>query len=99
MIFTFLLLLKPALRVVEGGSRHPFDVLCALLALPIDILIAHTTWTLVAGFPRTGERTISDTLERLCKDAEHPRYALFVAMAKEINQLSPTGQHIKAVKE
>jgi hypothetical protein len=62
-----------------------------------DIVIAHTTWTLIAGFPHIGEVTISDTLERLCLDKSNPDYELFVAIAKKINAIDPQHSHIKAV--
>lgn len=95
MITLFLLLLKPALRVVEGGEwRYFWAVLPAWL---LDVLIAHSTWALVFGWPHRGEWTISDTLERLVRDTQHPRHALAVAIAREINAVSPTGKHIKAM--
>ncbi len=95
MITLFLLLLKPALRVVEGGEwRYFWAVLPAWL---LDVLIAHSTWALVFGWPHRGEWTISDTLERLVRDTQHLRHALAVAIAREINAVSPTGKHIKAM--
>ena len=96
MTFLFLLLLKPALRAAEGGSKNPLDWLALLLAFPLDIILAHTTWALVAGWPRKNEWTISHTLERLCVESGKNRN-FFVGMALWINELSPTGRHIKAV--
>lgn len=61
------------------------------------MVLAHTTWALVAGWPRKGEWTISHTLERLCQDHQHDDHALFVQIAKKINRVSPTRDHIKAV--
>lgn len=95
MIFTFLLLLKPALDCVEGGEwRYFWAVLPAWL---LDVLIAHTTWALVFGWPHRGEWTISDTLERIVSEHKHPRWLLAAAIAQEINSVSPTGKHIKAM--
>ena len=97
MIFLFLWLLGPALRAAEGGSKNPLDWLALLIAAPLDVLIAHSTWALVFGWPKPHEMTISHTLERICKDKSHPRLALAIAIAKEINKISPSGQHIRAV--
>jgi hypothetical protein len=94
VIDMLILLLVPALRAAEGGSRKPLDVLAVLIAYPLDIIIAHTTWVAIAGWPQRGEWTISQTLERLVKDTGHQDHALFVALAKRINRASPTGQHI-----
>lgn len=97
MTFLFLLLLRPALMYVDGGSRKPQHVLAALIALLLDIIIAHTVWALVAGFPRKGEWTISATLERLCDDIENRDWPLFWTIAVRINAESPTHNHIKRV--
>lgn len=96
MIDLLILLLVPALKAVDGGSRNPLHILAALVAWPLDILIAHTTWAAVAGFPREGEWTVSHTLERLCI-ADGPDKQLFIELAKSINRASPHGRHIKAV--
>lgn len=97
MIDLLLLLLKPALAYVDGGSRRPHHIAAALVAWPLDILIAHTTWAGFAGAPRKGEWTISHTLERLCHPSNkgHPRYRLFVEIGLDINRLSPG--HIKSI--
>lgn len=97
MIDLLLLLLKPALACVDGGSRRPHHIAAALVAFPLDILAAHTTWALVTGWPKRGEWTISHTLERLChpSNAAHPDYALFVEVGRKINRVSPHGRHIK----
>jgi hypothetical protein len=95
-IFIFLLLLRPALHCVDAGSRKPHHVAAAFVAMLLDVWIAHTTWALIAGMPRKGERTISDTLERLCLDINNPDWPLYYALARKINRISPTGDHIKA---
>lgn len=98
MIFLFLLLLRPALLCVDGGSRKPHHIAAALVALVLDLIIARTTWRLFAGPLQGSERTISDSLERLCLDIHHPDWALFYSLARRINRLSPNGNHIKAAK-
>lgn len=99
MIDLLLLLLVPALKAVDGGSRHPVHILAAVLAGLLDILICHTTWREIAGKPLRGEWTISKTLERLCHpdNASHPEYDYFVSTARMINRRSPTKHHIKVL--
>lgn len=94
----FLLLLRPALLCVEGGSRKPHHIAAALAAYLLDLIIARTTWRLIAGPLQPGERTISDSLERLCNDVNNPDWALYYSLARRINRESPTGKHIKAAQ-
>lgn len=96
MIDLLILLLRPALKCVEGGSRWPHHILAALIAYLVDLAICNTYWRYLAGPKQGREKTISDTLERLCKE-EGERQQLFIEIAKEINRASPTGNHIKAV--
>jgi len=93
------LLLRPALMAADAGSRHPWHMACVLVALVADLITAHTTWPLVAGWPKKREWTISDTLERLAAPANalSRRYKYAVVLAHWINQRSPTGAHIKVV--
>lgn len=98
MIDLLLLLLRPALLAVEGGSRNPLHWLAAVVAGVVDVVIAHTTWAAVTGWPRRGEWTVSHTLERLCVTPGE-RQQLFIEIARDINRVSPTGRHIKAVTE
>lgn len=97
MIDLLIILLVPALKAVEGGSKNPLHWLAAIIAWLVDMLIAHTTWALVAGFPRKGEWTVSHTLERLCCDFDNPDVLLYIEVARKINRVSPTGRHIKAI--
>lgn len=99
MITLFLLLLRPALLCVDGGSRKPHHVAAALIAWVLDLIIARTVWRLIAGPLRPGEKTISDSLERLSVDINNPDWALYHSLARRINRVSPTRNHIKAVKE
>lgn len=93
-------LLRPALMCVDGNSTRPAHIAAALLALVVDVLGALTWWRLIAG-PRQGtEKTISDTLERLCV-TPGVRQPFFVEIAKEISRQGPVQippkSHIKAV--
>jgi hypothetical protein len=99
MTFIFLVLLPYALKAADAKSRNPLHIVAAVVAWLLDILLAHTAWALVAGWPREGEVTISQTLGRLCspENADHPDYWLFVEIAKKINRVSPTGAHIRVV--
>jgi hypothetical protein len=97
MISLFWLLLPWALACVDGGSRKPHHVVAAVLAWLLDLFIARVQWRALAGPLHGSERTISDSLERLCWDYQNPDYALFIQIAKKINRISPTHDHIKAV--
>lgn len=99
MIDLLVWLLKPALAAVEGKSKNPLHWLAALVAYVLDIVIAHTTWVALAGWPQRGEWTISQTLERLVQDTAHPRHYFYDALARRINEASPTGEHIPRLKE
>lgn len=93
---TLVALLRPALACVDGGSRKPAHVLAALVAWAVDLIGCNTWWRLIAG-PRQGsEKTISDTLERLCI-TPGALQQLFIEMALEINRVSPTKRHILVV--
>jgi hypothetical protein len=94
MIFLLVFLLEPALLFVEANQYRYF--FHALIAAISDIVIAHTSWAWLTGWPKKGEWTISHTLERLCKE-EGPDQQLYIELAKKINRISPTGDHIKAV--
>jgi hypothetical protein len=93
-------LLRPALLCVDGNSTKPAHVASALLALVVDVLGALTWWRLIAGPRQVGEKTISDTLERLCV-SPGVRRQFFIEISKEINRqgpvLIPAKSHIKAV--
>ena len=98
MIDLLIILLIPALKAVEGGSRNPAHWLCAVVVGLVDVVIAHTTWVLVTGhWPKRGEWTVSKALERLCLDYDHKNWTLYCSFAKYINRQSPTRNHIKAV--
>ena len=51
------LLLKPALYAVSDPRKYWYLIPFAVVAWLLDVLIAHTTWPLIAGFPRIGEVT------------------------------------------
>ena len=96
MTALFLLLLRPALLCADGGSRNPLHILAAIIAWILDLILARTYWRLIAGPLQGSERTISDSLERLCLDVHNPDWALYYSLARRINRMSPTGKHIKA---
>jgi hypothetical protein len=97
VIDLLILLLIPAIKCTDGGSRNPLHILAAIVAYVLDLIIARTTFALIAGRgPRNGEQTVSQMLEHLCLDRSHPDRALFVMIAIKINRA--TGfHHIKAV--
>lgn len=97
MIDLLCLTLYPALLWDSDRWGYWYLLPVALFAWVVDIMLAHTLWPLIAGWPRRNEITISDTLERLCMDFTHPHHRLFVAIAKTINHLDPKRSHIKAV--
>lgn len=98
MTFLLCVLLRPALLCMSNPKRYWYLAPAVLLAWLVDVFIAHTAWPLIAGFPRAGEVTISDTLERLCLDRKNPDQDLFIAIARKINRVDPLHAHIKAVK-
>jgi hypothetical protein len=91
-------LLRPALACVDGGSRKPAHIAAAVVAWVADLVAARTVWAWFVGGLHPGEKTISDTLERL---AQHnmldPNQPLYYQIAKYINRVSPTKNHIEAV--
>lgn len=90
MIDILCLLLPFALRYEKNKRYLPIT----FIAFVIDVLLAHTTFALFAGFPRKGEWTVSHCLERLCKE-DGPDRELFIQIALKINRISPN--HIKSV--
>jgi hypothetical protein len=80
---------------VDGGSKNLLHIIAAVIALILDAWLAHTVWRAIAGKLHKGEWTISQSLNRLCNDNNNPRQHLFLAIAIEINKVSPTGLHIR----
>ena len=99
MIDLLILLLKPALLWESNPRRYWYLTPLALVAWIADMVAAHTTWALTAGWPQKGEWTISHTLERLCHpdNDEHEDYCLYVEIGFKINRLAPNGRHIKVL--
>ena len=95
--FVLVLLLRPALQAVDGGSRKPSHVAAAVVAWVADLVTAHTVWALAVGGLKPGEWTVSDSLERLSVDMSNPNILYFRALAQYINSVSPTREHIRAV--
>lgn len=97
MIDLLILLLGPSLLWESNPARYWYLTPIVFVAWVVDMAIAHSSWAAVAGWPRKGEWTISHTLERLCHDYQSPDWEFFVQLAKKINRISPTKNHIKAV--
>lgn len=97
MIDLLIILLRPALLFLNAPKKHWYFFWAPIPAYFIDVLVAHTTWAAVAGFPHIGEETVSDTLERLCNDVTHPDHELFVQLGLKINR-AVGFPHIKAVQ-
>lgn len=95
-MFLFTKLLKPALKAVDMGSRNPFHILAALIAWPLDVWHAHTSWPTLVGPLQAGEWTISQSLERMCLNENDPNHKMAWEMALKINSIVPS-PHIKAV--
>lgn len=91
MIDLLCLLLWPALQYERNKLYLPIT----FVAFVIDVLLAHTTFALLAGFPKKGEWTVSQCLERLCNEVGNPDRELFVQIALKINRISPN--HIKSI--
>jgi len=92
-----LLLLKPALICVSNPKKYWYLAPIAVTAWIVDVILCHTSWALLVGWPKDGEVTISDTLERLCFDFDHPQNLLCIQIALSINRIDPNHNHIKAV--
>lgn len=90
------LLLFPALKAVGDPKRYWYLIPFAVLAWVVDVILCHTFWALAFGWPLPGEVTISDTLERLCRDLTNPDIQLFIQLALKINRVAGY-KHIKAV--
>ena len=92
------LLLKPALYAVSDPKKYWYLIPFAVAGWVVDCILCHTAWAVAFGWPKDGEVTISDTLERLCVDFKHPDQKLFLEIARKINRVDPLGSHIKAAR-
>ena len=100
MLRLFLYLLPYALQCVDACSRKPHHVAAALVAWVLDLLIVRSyAWRWFAGERKKGEKTISDMLERLCAETHNPDWPMHYSLARKINRISPTGDHIKAASK
>ena len=97
MTWLLLYLLPRALAYKEGGQTR--YVLHAAIALIADVIVAHTAFACIAGWPQEREWTVSQMLGRLAHpyNSLDPDYLLYRELALFINRQSPTGRHIKAV--
>jgi len=92
------LLLYPALLCVINPRKYFYLIPLTVVAWLLDVILCHTFWALAFGWPQGSEITISDTLERLCKTPITNKYwSLHCGIARAINEICPTHDHIKAV--
>ena len=97
MIDLLCLLLYPAIVGLARPTTHWFLMPVTLLAWVVDCLANYTTISMLVGeFPRWGEWTFSQRLERLCKEPS-PDQQLFIQIALKLNRVDPLHCHIKAV--
>lgn len=94
MIDILVVLLKPALVWESNPWRYWWLTPLVLVAFIADVVAAHTSWAVIAGWPKKGEWTISHTLERLVQESPDPFYK---ALAMKINSISFPNKHIKGV--
>lgn len=96
MIDFLIIFLRPAVACADNPRKYWYLIPVAMLTWLVDVFIAHTTWALVAGFPKSGEITISNTLERLCHPSNgmHEDYELFCQIGYKINRAT-NSNHIK----
>jgi len=99
MIDLLCLLLYPALLGLAQPTKYWYLIPITILAWLVDFVANFTTISILVGsFPKMGEWTFSQRLERLCKETG-PDQQLFVEIAKKLNRIDPLHNHIKAVKE
>ena len=85
----FLLLLKPALLCVSNPRKYWYFAPLVFPAYLLDVILAHTVWAMLFGWPEKAEWTISDTLNRLVHDFTHPDNLLLIQVALKINRVCP----------
>jgi hypothetical protein len=97
MTWLLLVCLRPALLCLDNPARYWYYVPVLLVGFVADVWVAHTVFAQMAGQrPQRGEWTVSQMLERLCSDLDHPQRPLFVQLAIYINRAAGT-RHIEAV--
>lgn len=97
MTWLLLVCLRPALLCLANPARHWYYLPALVLGLVADVWVAHTVFARMAGQrPQRSEWTVSQMLERMCGELDHPQHGLFVELAVYINRAAGT-RHIKAV--
>lgn len=98
MIDLLILLLKPSLYFLSDPRRYWYLLPVTIIAYLVDRVIANTTFRWCVGRGPTGsEKTVSDMLESLVLDTNHPDQLLFIQIALKINRVDPKHSHIKGV--
>jgi hypothetical protein len=90
------ILLMPALRFLDNPKKYWYFFWAPIPAWLVDFFLCHTFWALAFGWPKEGEVTISDMLERLCNEYEHPDNLLFIQIGLKINRVAGFA-HIKTL--
>lgn len=94
-LYRILPYIGPAIRYADNPNRNPWRIDLALFAIFVwlcDIVVARLWFN-----PQGYERTVSDTLERLAVDKEHPHWWAHYCLAYYINVQSPG--HIKSINK
>lgn len=90
--------LAPALQCVDGGRRAPGFLLAAVVGAVLDVIVARTTFAVIFGWPRWKEVTVSNALQRIVNEGDHPLLDWAVYISEGINKVSPTKKHIDLSK-
>lgn len=90
---TLILLVWPALKLLalSGLWRLLWLILWPLMLLAwlADVVVARTWWPIVFGWPRRGEITVSDAINRLIGEHLHPDWQLAACIARVLDRISP----------
>ena len=94
-----IILLKPMLYFLYNPYRYFYLLPLAAIGFVADVLMNNTTVPMCLGGGWFQEWTFSTRLERLCvnDDSLFLNKSLCIEIAKAINRVCPTHDHIKAV--
>jgi hypothetical protein len=96
VIDILIVLLKPLLWFLYNPLKYFYLAPLALIGAIADVLMNNITVPIALGGGWLQEWTFSQRLERLCLTLG-PDQELYWELAKKINRVCPTGDHIKAV--
>jgi hypothetical protein len=90
--------LSESLLFISNPKKYWYYAPKAIAAYFSDRYAANYVFNHIAGRkPQNGEKTISDMLENLCCETDHPDHKFFWEMSLMINRRCPTNDHIKVV--